>query len=84
MQEKFPLKGIKGNKKEITAFSFGNLQKFPSQLLARNILAFEEDFVDVVVDNGGSLVFVCIDFGGNQSSVSHRKAHKFVRGDQTK
>lgn len=41
MQEKFPLKGIKGNKKEknspfiwqIVDFSFGNLWNFISQLL---------------------------------------------------
>ena len=55
-----------------------------SQLLVRNILAFEEDFEDVVVDNDGGLVFVYIDFGGNQSSVFHRRTHKFVSGDQPK
>lgn len=55
-----------------------------SQLLVRNILAFEEDFADVVVDNDGGLVFVYIDFGGNQSSVFHRRTHKFVSGDQPK
>lgn len=71
MQEKFPLKGIKGNKKEknspfiwqIVDFSFGNLWNFISQLLTQDILAFGEHFADILVQNCGGLVFVGSEFG---------------------
>ena len=73
MQEKFPLKGIKGNKKEkytffirqFVTFSFGHLWKFISQLFAQDILAFGEHFTDVLVQDCGGLVFIGSEFGGD-------------------